>query len=104
MRYAVPLPDLDAAWSTRAGSALVEAAVLGEEAEDAEVVQVEGEDALVLPGPAPRVAAVVLGLVHARLPAPRDRPIRVYAEGPRGWQPVAAASRDPGLDGEGAAA
>ena len=68
MRYAVPLLDLDAAWRTISGSALVEAAVEDQERGDAEVVTVDDTEAVVLRGPGPRVAAVVSGLVAMRLP------------------------------------
>jgi len=88
MRYAVALQDLDAAWGTREGASLVEAAVLDQDTEDAEVVSIAGTQAIVLRGPAPRVAAVVAGLVAARLPGDCDRAVRVYTETPRGWAPV----------------
>mgnify|MGYP001249924721 CR=1 FL=1 len=55
-RFAVPLHDLDVLWRTPAGSALVEASL--EDEEVAEVVTIRGTDAVVLRGPAPRIAAI----------------------------------------------
>jgi hypothetical protein len=100
IRYAVALPDLDAIWNTRAGAALVEAAVLDQEAEDAEVIHAEGSDALVLQGSEPEVAALVSGLSRARLPGSTGRHVRVYAEGTSGWQPVSTPPRVPDLPDE----
>jgi hypothetical protein len=90
-RFAAAIDDLDLLWKTRAGSAIVEASVEDQEGADAEVVTVDGNDALVLPGPAPRVAALVSGLVHAHLPGPLGRRVRVFQDGPRGWLPVSEA-------------
>jgi hypothetical protein len=96
-RYAVPLLDLDTAWRTPAGSALVEAAVEDQEHEEAEVVTVEGSDALVLPGSEPQVAALVASLLATPLPLAPPRPARVYSHGPAGWLRVGRAPQVPVL-------
>lgn len=96
-RYAVPLDDLKATWGTPCGAALVEAAVEGQDPEDADVVEVEGIESLVLEGTSPRGVALVAGLCRASLPGPAGRPVRVFAHGPCGWLPVARPPEVPAL-------
>lgn len=91
MRYAVPLVDLDAAWRTPAGSALVEATLDDQEHDDADVVTVHGKDAIVLRGPRPRVAAIVAAFVAAVAVAPSAPTVRVFANDGAGWYRVTVA-------------
>jgi hypothetical protein len=99
-RYAVPLLDLDAAWRTPAGSALIEAAVEDQEGGEAELVTAGGTDAVVLAGPEPTVAALVAGLVRTPLPLAEPRPVRVFAESPMGWRAVLTPPEVPVLPDE----
>lgn len=87
-RFAVPLHDIDAVWRTPMGSALVDVALAGDKAEDAEVVEVDGQEALVLRGPFPRVEALASGFASAAFPATGARTARVFADDGAGWRRV----------------
>lgn len=91
MRYAIPLADLDAAWRTPAGAALVDSALDDQDCDDAVLVTVHGKDAIVLRGPGPRVAAMVAWCVARRPDAPDAPTVRVYADDGDGWRRVTAA-------------
>lgn len=93
-RYAVPLHDLDVVWRTPAGAALVDSALGAQKADDAEVVEVGGAEAVVLRGPVPFVAALVEGFVAAAFPAPGARTVRVFANDGDGWRRVGATPGD----------
>lgn len=71
-RHAASLTDLDRIWSTPAGSALLEAALDGQDVDHAEVVTADGADASVLPGGGASLAALVGGLL--------EQGVRVYEE------------------------
>ncbi|MCE9635782.1 MAG: hypothetical protein K8T90_08765 [Planctomycetes bacterium] len=90
-RYAVPLHDLDAVWRTPSGAALVDLALDAQRAEDAEVVDVEGTEALVLRGPSARTEALASGLAATAFPAPAVRTARVFANDGDGWRRISAA-------------
>jgi hypothetical protein len=64
MEYAVPLRDIDAAWKDPAARLVVESVM---QDDPGEVVKVNGTDAIVLTGPASDVAALVRGLLGAKL-------------------------------------
>jgi hypothetical protein len=87
-RYAVPLHDLDVVWKTPAGAALIDAALADQKTENAEVVRVEGTDALVLGGRDACVTAIAEGFAVAAFPAPAARTVRVFANDGRGWRRV----------------
>lgn len=89
-RFAVPLHDLDAVWRTPAGAALVDAALDGDRADDAEVVEIGGAEALVLRGPFDRVEALASGFAAAPFPATGARTARVFANDGDGWRRVRA--------------
>ncbi|MCG3134583.1 MAG: hypothetical protein HMLKMBBP_01897 [Planctomycetes bacterium] len=91
MRYAIPLADLDAAWRTPAGAALIDAALDDQDRDDAVLVTVHGKDAVVLRGPGPRVAAMVAWFVTAARNAPDAPTVRVFGDDGDGWRRVTAA-------------
>jgi hypothetical protein len=64
-RYAVRITELDAAWRTHAGSALL--STLFGEHESEEVVTIDGAECSVLAGPKSQVAALVSGLLEQGL-------------------------------------
>lgn len=99
-RYAVPMTEMDALWREPTSSALVSAAVEEQKTDAAEIVSHKGNDLFVLDGPAPKVAALVVGLLETRLPGPMGRPVRVFAEGPKGWALVTEAPEVPELPDE----
>ena len=87
-RFAVPIHDLDVVWRTPAGAALVDAALVGDRAEDAEIVDVRGSEALVLRGPGACVEALALGFAGTAFPATHARTVRVFANDGAGWRPL----------------
>lgn len=96
IRYAASLTDLDRVWKTPAGAALLDAALDGQDADQAEVVTAGGADASILRGTDAHVAALVGGLL--------EQGVRVYEEShgvpghPRGrWTRVTEAPDVPEL-------
>ncbi len=78
-RYAVALTDLDLAWRTPAGSAVLEAALDGDD--EPETVNAEpGVEASVLTGPEEIAESVASGLLSFDLPLTPPRCSRVYAK------------------------
>ncbi len=78
-RYAVALTDLDLAWRTPAGSAVLEAALCGDD--EPETVNAEpGVEASVLAGPEEIAESVASGLLSFDLPISPPRCSRVYAK------------------------
>lgn len=85
MKYAVPLADLEVVWKTPAGAALVEASLQDDADGDAAMVTLHGQDCVVLGGPAPRIAALVGGLLALRV---GTRPVVVWGGDENGWRRV----------------
>lgn len=85
-RYAVALSDLDLAWKTHAGSALLESA-LDADAKPETVTAEEGVEAAVLAGADEIVECVASGLLTFDLPLTHPRRARVYAreDGEKAW-------------------
>ena len=79
IRYAVSLSDLDLAWKTPAGSALLESALESED-EPETVTPEPGVDACVLAGEEEIVESVASGLLCFDLPLATPRRARVYAK------------------------
>ena len=79
IRYAVSLSDLDLAWKTPAGSALLESALESED-EPETVTPEPGVDACVLAGDEEIVESVASGLLCFDLPLATPRRARVYAK------------------------
>jgi len=78
IRYAVSLSDLDLAWRTKAGSALLETALASDD--EPETVTAEpGVEACVLAGEEEIVESVASGLMCFELPLTPPRRARVYA-------------------------
>ena len=77
-RYAVALSDLNLAWKTPAGSAVLEAALDGDD--EPETVTVDGVEACVLGGPEEIAESVASGLLCFDLPLTEPRRARVYAK------------------------
>ncbi len=90
-RFAIPLHDLDAVWRTPAGCALVDAALDGQRAEDAEVVEIDGAESFVLRGPFPHAEALAAGFAATQFPAEGARTARVFANDGDGWRRISAA-------------
>lgn len=86
IRYAVALSDLDLAWKTHAGSALLESA-LDADAKPETVTAEPGVDASVLAGADDVVTCVASGLLTFDLPLMTPRRARVYAraDGEKSW-------------------
>jgi hypothetical protein len=87
-RYAVRITELDAAWKTHAGSALL--GTLFGEHESAEVVTIDGAECSVLAGPKASVAALVAGLLK--------QGVRVHEETNGRWSRVVEAPEVPDED------
>jgi hypothetical protein len=90
IRYAVALSDLELAWKTPVGSALLESA-LDSEAKPETVTAEEGVEACVLAGATDVVETVASGLLDFDLPLMTPRRARVYArdDGERAWTRLA---------------
>ena len=101
IRYAVSISDLDLAWKTPAGSALLESALESED--DPETVTAEpGVDACVLAGAEEIVESVASGLLCFDLPLAEPRRARVYAraKSDRKWVKLHVAEDVPYAPGE----
>lgn len=101
-RYAVALSDLDLAWKTPAGSAVLEAALDGDD--EPQTVTIDGVEASVLGGPEEIAESVASGLLCFDLPLAQPRRARVYAraKGERKWTRLCDAEDVPYIPRKGA--